>query len=316
MDGDNIYLSDDEGGQFVLDKSTSTWNTKTWNGYNNIYGECIWTDGDNIYCSYGSDNQYVLDKSTSTWNSKTWNEYSNISGGYVWTDGDNIYYSRLNEQYVLDRSTSTWSAKTWSGLSRIDEGDYIWTDGDNIYYSDGSTYVLNKSTSTWSTKTWSGLSSINGSSVWTDGDNIYYSYNSKQYVFISEGTYADGFVKTDGMIDTNTYAQTSDLPSAATSSTLGLVKPDNSTITVDANGTISSNVAIFKLTATLAAAATSVTFTDSRLGANTCVMSPMTSTGILPLSISFNDTNHTYTATFEAQESAVSVAIVCFNFAS
>ncbi len=36
-------------------------------------------------------------------------------------------------------------------------------------------------------------------------------------------------------------ADITDLPGTATSSTLGLVKPDNSTITVDANGTISSS---------------------------------------------------------------------------
>ena len=215
---------------------------KTWNGYTPSGGQYIWTDGENIYYSQNN-NQYVLDKSTSTWNTKSWNSSIYPHGTYIWTDKENIYYSNSNLQYVLDKTTSTWSEKTWSGLTNFD-GNRIWTDGENIYYSSSSTqYVLNKSTSTWSAKTWTGLTSFSGNYIWTDGDNIYYSDsdNNAQYVFVSEDIYADGFVKTDGSIDTNTYAQTSDLPSAATSSALGLVKPDNSTITVDANGVIRSS---------------------------------------------------------------------------
>jgi len=49
-----------------------------------------------------------------------------------------------------------------------------------------------------------------------------------------------GLMKNDGTIDTNTYAQTSALPGAATSSVIGLVKPDETTLTVDANGTMSA----------------------------------------------------------------------------
>lgn len=47
-----------------------------------------------------------------------------------------------------------------------------------------------------------------------------------------------GLIKNDGTIDTNTYLTS--VPTA-TSSALGLVKPDNSTITVDINGVISSS---------------------------------------------------------------------------
>lgn len=55
-----------------------------------------------------------------------------------------------------------------------------------------------------------------------------------------EKSQTTGLVKNDGTIDTNTYAQTSDLPGVATSSTAGLVKPDDVTIVVDANGTLST----------------------------------------------------------------------------
>ena len=236
-DGDNIYYSYNST-NYVLDKSTSTWNTKTWNGLTNFRGDYIWTDGTNIYYS-NSSTQYVLDKSTSTWSEKTWTGLTNFTGKYVWSDGDNIYYSNggSSSQYVLDKATSTWSQKTWTGLTSF-YGDRIWTDGDNIYYSNGgssSQYVLDKSTSTWSTKTWTGgYASINGSYIWTDGTNIYYSYDGDNYEFkINEAN----LLKSDGTIDTNTYLTS--VPTA-TSSALGLVKPDNTTITVDANGVLTS----------------------------------------------------------------------------
>ena len=64
-EGDNIYYSSGST-HYVLDKSTSTWSTKTWNGLTKFYGNYIWSDGDNIYYSSQSDNkQYVLDKGTS-----------------------------------------------------------------------------------------------------------------------------------------------------------------------------------------------------------------------------------------------------------
>jgi hypothetical protein len=75
-----------------LDKSTSTWTNKTWNGFSYLYKSYIWSDNENIYYS-DSITQYVLDKSTSTWASKTWNGLTNFYGGNIWTDNENIYYS-------------------------------------------------------------------------------------------------------------------------------------------------------------------------------------------------------------------------------
>ncbi len=57
-DGTNIYYSSDSI-QRVLNKSTSTWSTKSWSGLTNFDGRYIWTDGDNIYYFIYSD-QYVL----------------------------------------------------------------------------------------------------------------------------------------------------------------------------------------------------------------------------------------------------------------
>jgi hypothetical protein len=47
--------------QYILDKSTGTWNGKTWNGLTSFRGLSIWNDGENIYYSNGS-SQYVLGK--------------------------------------------------------------------------------------------------------------------------------------------------------------------------------------------------------------------------------------------------------------
>ena len=141
-DGENIYYSSGNV-QYILDKATSTWNKKTWNGLNTVsWGPKVWTDGENTYYSYGCNQQYVLDKETSTWNKKTWNGLDDIMGENVWTDGENTYYSSGNEQYVLDKETSTWNKKTWNGFNNI-YGEDVWTDGENIYYShDGKNYIF------------------------------------------------------------------------------------------------------------------------------------------------------------------------------
>ena len=179
-DGENIYYSNSSN-QYILNKSTSTWETKTWNGLTNPYGEFTWTDGESVYYSRG-DEQYILDKTTSTWITKTWNGLTYFHGRNVWTDGENIYYSNSEDQYILNKNTSTWEAKIWNGLASFSK-EYIWTDGDNIYYSTGNEqYILDKSTSTWTEKTWEGLTDFSGGNIWTDGDNIYYSAGNKHYV--------------------------------------------------------------------------------------------------------------------------------------
>ena len=189
-DGDNIYfsrgwLAGSSGRQLQLDKVTSTWRTKTWNGLSEslFFGDGVWTDGTNIY--YIDPNQkkrYQLDRSTSTWNPKTWNGFTELSSAaFVWTEGANIYYSSGTDQYQLDTNTSTWNPKTWNGLTNF-YGSNIWTDGTNIYYSSGAKqYQLDKSTSTWSPKTWNGHSTFIGQRVWTDGENIYWSESTSQY---------------------------------------------------------------------------------------------------------------------------------------
>ena len=178
-DGIDTYYSR-AAAQYILNKSTSTWNAKTWNGFTSIAGDRIWTDGTDIYYS-NNRTQYILNKSTSTWSEKTWNGLTYFDAVYIWTDGTNIYYSSDTSQYQLDKTTSTWSVKTWTGLTSF-RGWYIWTDGTNIFCSnDQNQYQLNKSTSTWEPQIWNGLTNFLGQRVWTDGTNFYYSKEDDQY---------------------------------------------------------------------------------------------------------------------------------------
>ena len=103
-DGENIYYSLGSD-QYVLNKTTNTWEEKTWNGKTAFKGEYIWTDGDNIYLSYGfrDYSHYVLNKATDTWEEKTWNGLTEFNGGCIWTDGENTYYSYNSDQYVFVR---------------------------------------------------------------------------------------------------------------------------------------------------------------------------------------------------------------------
>lgn len=155
-DGDNIYHSGSRAGSFVLNKSTSTWSEKEWNGYPPDFGYNVWTDGENYYAlAYDYDSEdgeafhVVLDKTTSTWSRKTWYGLSEtttdsdrpdvVDGSNVWTDGEDIYYLSpySQNQYVLDKSTSTWNIIGNYGNMYINSRS-IWTDGDNTYNSSGA----------------------------------------------------------------------------------------------------------------------------------------------------------------------------------
>ena len=194
-DGINVYGWDSSNKtNYVLNKSTNSWEVKTWNGDLKINGYYLWNDGETIYYSESPTKNYVLNKSTNEWEQKTWiglEDLDDFRGNNIWSDGKDIYYSSHNGvNLVLDRSTDTWITTSWN--ENID-GDNMWSDGDNVYYSNFQTtqqnyqYVLNKQTKTWEQKYWSGISYpklnwLNGFNVWTDGINIYYSGSNIQNV--------------------------------------------------------------------------------------------------------------------------------------
>ena len=209
-DGENVYYSyDDE--QYQLDKSTSTWKPKIWNGkLTKFRGANIWTDGENIYYS-------DLDLTTNTprnyklIDDSKWEETSldglkdvldkgQLYSEDIWTDGETVYYSHGADQYKLDKAASKWSEQSWGDGFTPGNGKYIWTDGENVYYSsDYNQYQLNKTTNpSWSEKTWYGVTTrFWGTDIWTDGKNIYYSYQTPdqtqqhQLVDKTNGTWSD-----------------------------------------------------------------------------------------------------------------------------
>ena len=186
-DGDNIYSSNGSN-HYILDKSTSTWNTKTWS-YSTVNpqlsGSGIWTDGSNMY--YSNNYTWRFNKSTNKWDVINDNALI-FTGRFVWTDGSNMYYSDSGywnyAQYILkDISTFTWENKSWNiGTFR---GEDIWTVGDDVYLLNGyGYYKLNKSTSSWGEYLYWGSSIyIYKKYIWSDGTNIYHTYDNKTYIF-------------------------------------------------------------------------------------------------------------------------------------
>mgnify|MGYP003180997660 CR=1 FL=1 len=209
-DGENVYYSyDDE--QYQLDKSTSTWKPKIWNGkLTKFRGANIWTDGENIYYSdldlttNKPRNYKLIDDSkweeTSLDGLKDVLDKGQLYSEDIWTDGETVYYSHGADQYKLDKAASKWSTQSWGDGFTPGNGKYIWTDGENVYYSsDYNQYQLNKTTNpSWSKKTWYGVTTrFWGTDIWTDGKNIYYSYQTPdqtqqhQLVDKTNGTWSD-----------------------------------------------------------------------------------------------------------------------------
>ena len=228
-DGDDIYYSSPSSGttslsggtpkkQYVLNKSTDTWVSKTWNGESNFAGSTVWFDGQKFHMktsngSTGYSYEYVLDKSTSTWTQIASGRVSSgifiATGDRIWTYRGNIYTSSGSNNYVWDPDADEWISKTWEGISVNISGNDVWSDGEKLYYSHGSSqYIFNAPTTfpksdfgltgvnlsvgvrstydnVWADKVWSGITdlrSFNGIYIWTDGTDTYYSNGSTHYV--------------------------------------------------------------------------------------------------------------------------------------
>lgn len=207
--------------QFVLNKSTSTWEAKVWNSLpqNGFGAGGIWIDEveDKVYMSKSSNN-YVLDEDTDTWESMDWGEIEpGFSSFGVWHQGENYYSNRYisvngqtqTQNLVLNRTSHTWEEKVWNIPSNLDhrptiEVDNIWHKGEDYYYSDvwGNNFILDEDTDTWEEKTWGGLPlqrfdgheivDINGDpylsaeEIWDWNGKTYYSAAMVQYVLDEE----------------------------------------------------------------------------------------------------------------------------------
>ena len=206
-DGDDVYYSHGDN-QYQLDRATSTWNKKTWNGKWGTYGEWLWRDGDDIYSCYSQYQNFhnivyytKLDKTTSTWEEgqhwpvESGYEYEYVLGMGIWTHNGNVYYSGLDRQLVLNKTTKQWEHKNWHWLTDLppwardyETNEYtyyvaktgMWFDGNDVYFTySGDNYKLNDKTDTWERQTWIVEPvAINKQGIWTDGTNIYYEVSS------------------------------------------------------------------------------------------------------------------------------------------
>ncbi len=174
--------------QYVLNRETDTWVEMTWNGFNYIDAEDVWSDGDNIYYYGvfwpGAGGPYAVDYKLNR-ETRTWEKISNpgLSTGCwatsmdnIWSDGENLYYSSIpsseNYHLMFDRTTEKWVSTEWN-IAMI--GSMVWSDGINIYYSYNELqYVLDKTTNTWVEQLW-GTGNFQGSIVYKLGEHCYYS---------------------------------------------------------------------------------------------------------------------------------------------
>lgn len=187
-DGDNVYYSYNDA-HYVLNKATSTWETKTWNGISSLFGNYIWTDGTDIYYSHNNGEtfiHYVLDRATSTWSAKTWN-YSNFEKSNIWYDGTNVYlftgtYNMTNK--ILNKTTGEWEYINWNSVPSDQFNSFdVWTDGTVSYFSvSNHHYIIDTTTYKFTAISWTGLN-FKGRNVWTDGTNIYFATNSLSKIF-------------------------------------------------------------------------------------------------------------------------------------
>ena len=137
---------------YILNKSTVSWEELSIGGLDNIDTSLIWFYNDEIRY----DAHYVLNKETFVWEQKYsgGNFYTNLSGvSDFWSDGEDLYYSYMDSHYILNKNTNTWETITING-GLYDEtigywffGSYVWSNSDGTYLRDE--YVWNKTENSW-----------------------------------------------------------------------------------------------------------------------------------------------------------------------
>jgi len=197
-DGTTIYCYHNKT-HYVLNRSTSTWSVKTWNGFSSVtsfYVKDIWHHGSDTFYSNGT-NHYKLNPSTSTWTVVSFG--ANFSGRDVWSDGTNWYvgaryvilFNTTNSRYSFIYYEAPGSGYSWTqkfnndSLSATD----IYGDGTNYFCSfDDVQLKLNTTNDTW--ENWGGFRNTDngtqfypyvGRDVWKFQGNFYYSHESNHY---------------------------------------------------------------------------------------------------------------------------------------
>lgn len=134
-DGENYYWSAGSGKQYVFNKQTQQWVSKTWNGFTSPFAYYTWTDGTNVYLT-NNNKTYYLNKATSTWTQITSNGTNKYTGTRTFKYDGNIYLLENSSPYEMYKLTSSDATQvTWTRVdftnhptySSSIRGDYFWS---------------------------------------------------------------------------------------------------------------------------------------------------------------------------------------------
>lgn len=195
-DGTDTYYSLGSH-QYVLDKSTSTWSTKTFiNQPSSLRGEDVFHVNGKTYMSISGNTDskthyYEYDPTDSSWTQHDWNIGGSINGfggNEIWNhDGLTMSASTSTyKRYVLDPETMQWSLYSYDISDPYVAAYGIWTDGIRTYMTGfGSrsrghyaSFVLNEETLAWDDIDFDGWTDNddykNGRDIWHDKDGNTY----------------------------------------------------------------------------------------------------------------------------------------------
>lgn len=159
----------------------------SWNGFQYVIGQDIWSYNGTYYYSHPEYGCYVL-------KDNTWEPYTNqhpdmLYGQCIWSDKQNTYLSVGKDNYVFDGKT--WKSSPWSNNAEI-YGNHIWSHKNKIYMSvmlqdpdDQHKFIFKHylyKNNQWEAFEWNGFNNVSGNHIWSDGTNTYYSCEDDQYV--------------------------------------------------------------------------------------------------------------------------------------
>lgn len=197
-DGDNIYYSERDK-QYVFDKTTKTWEDKTWDGSLwAVVGSCFYEIDGNLY-SFGGSSAARLNKEAEKWETVTFSGIDGDCYGYnIWSDGEKIFHSYSNKHYVLNKETFTWEPTTFDGPASF-YGQSIFEYDNRLFLTYGKiVYEYNKETNSFEASDLgfttilgsSNTLSISTSNLFFSGENLYYfaqNFPAYRFDFVNNG---------------------------------------------------------------------------------------------------------------------------------
>ena len=218
------YYSEGTNKQYILDEKTGTWKKKTWQGYNNLYGENIWKGNTQhgLFYSAGTIQYELVDSKTTqiwnkvNWKKKVWNSKTQKYDILFWSQSDleNFYgkdvYNMLYYDFGYSADTKTifdnGTIKASLAFVSLEEdiwyfdnsssglGRYHWIGCQNEYYPTECYYSNNSDQQyyeelgdgfwRWQTLEWKNPNT--NKIINFSGENVW--NDDRGHIFVSEGT--------------------------------------------------------------------------------------------------------------------------------